>query len=59
MIRRLKFIQVGIGPKDAINIAISLDWLEYSEDFDPGEIVTCSEIITFVQGVFQWAEIQS
>lgn len=49
----------GHWAKDAINIAISLDWLEYSEDFDPGEIVTCSEIITFVQGVFQWAEIQS
>ena len=28
----------GHWAKDAINIAISLDWLEYSEDFDPGKL---------------------
>ena len=45
--------------KDAINIAISLGWLEYTDTFDPGEIVNCSEIINLLQIVFQWAENQT
>lgn len=41
--------------KDAINTAISLGWLEYSETFDPGRGVTCGEAVNFIQTVFLWA----
>lgn len=41
--------------KDAINTAISLGWVEYSEAFDPGRAVTCGEMVDFIQTVFQWA----
>ena len=41
--------------KDAINTAISLGWLEYSEAFDPGGVVTCGQAVDFIQTVFQWA----
>jgi hypothetical protein len=41
--------------KDAINTAISLGWVEYTETFDPGVAVTCGEMIDFIQTVFQWA----
>lgn len=41
--------------RDAINTAISLGWIEYTEAFDPGTTVTCGEMIDFIQAVFQWA----
>lgn len=41
--------------KDAINTAISLGWISYTEAFDPGATVTCGEMVNFIQTVFQWA----
>lgn len=41
--------------KDAINIAISLGWIDYTEAFDPGEPITCGDMITLIQGAFLWA----
>lgn len=41
--------------KDAINTAFSLGWLEPSEAFDPGGIVSAGEMVSFIQTVFQWA----
>ena len=40
---------------DAINQAVALDWIEYTEGFDPGAAVTCGEMVDFIQTVFQWA----
>lgn len=51
-------LEVYTGPywaKDAINTAISLGWIEYTEAFDPGVAVTCGEMVDFIQTVFQWA----
>lgn len=45
----------GHWAKEAINTAISLEWIEYSEAFDPGGVVTCGEMVSFIQTVFQWA----
>lgn len=41
--------------KDAINTAIALGWVEYSEAFDPGGAVTCGEMVDFIQVLFLWA----
>lgn len=41
--------------KDAINTAISLGWVEYSEAFDPGGTVSTGEMVDFIQTVFLWA----
>ena len=38
--------------KDAINTAIALNWIDYSEAFDPGGQVTCGAMIDFIQTVF-------
>lgn len=40
--------------KDAINTAISLEWI--SAGIDPGETVTTGDLAGFVQTVFKWAE---
>lgn len=40
--------------KDAINTAISLEWI--SAGIDPGETVTTGDLVGFVQTVFKWAE---
>lgn len=45
----------GHWAKDAINTAISLGWVEYSEAFDPGGAVGCGEMVVFIQAVFLWA----
>lgn len=40
--------------KDAINTAISLEWI--SAGIDPGQTVTTGDLAGFVQTVFKWAE---
>lgn len=40
--------------KNAVNRAFTLGWLEYSEAFDPGGIVTTDEMIELIQAVFRW-----
>lgn len=40
--------------KDAINTAISLEWI--SAGIDPGQTVTTGDLSGFVQTVFKWAE---
>lgn len=40
--------------KDAINTAISLEWI--SVGIDPGQTVTTGDLAGFVQTVFKWAE---
>lgn len=45
----------GHWARDSINTAISLGWIEYTVDFDPGEPVSSGEMASFIQTVFQWA----
>lgn len=40
---------------DAVNTAIGLGWINYSEIFDPGGPVTCGDMVGLIQTVFQWA----
>ena len=40
--------------KDSVNKAFTLGWLEYTEIFDPGRIVTTGEMIDLIQEVFRW-----
>ncbi len=40
--------------KDSVNKAFTLGWLEYTEVFDPGRIVTTGEMVDLIQEVFQW-----
>ncbi len=40
---------------DAVNTAIGLGWITYSETFDPGWPVSCGEAVDLIQTVFQWA----
>lgn len=41
--------------KNAVNKAVTLGWLEYSEMFDPGSAVTTSEMVNLIQAVFRWS----
>ena len=40
--------------KDSVNKAFTLGWLEYTEVFDPGSIVTTGEMVDLIQEVFRW-----
>lgn len=40
--------------KDSVNKAFTLGWLEYTEVFDPGRIVTTGEMVDLIQEVFRW-----
>lgn len=40
--------------KDSVNKAFTLGWLEYTEIFDPGRIVTTGEMVNLIQEVFRW-----
>ena len=40
--------------KDSVNKAFTLGWLEYTEIFDPGRIVTTGEMVDLIQEVFRW-----
>ena len=40
--------------KDSVNKAFTLGWLEYTETFDPGRIVTTGEMVDLIQEVFRW-----
>ena len=40
--------------KDSINKAFALGWLEYTEPFDPGSVVTTGEMVDLIQAVFRW-----
>lgn len=40
--------------KDSVNKAFTLGWLEYTEIFDPGSIVTTGEMVDLIQEVFRW-----
>lgn len=39
--------------KDSVNKAFTLGWLEYTEIFDPGRIVTTGEMVDLIQEVFR------
>lgn len=41
--------------KDSVNRAFTLGWLDYSETFDPGKIVTTGEMADLIQAVFRWS----
>ena len=41
--------------KDSVNKAFTLGWLEYSETFNPGKIVTTGEMADLIQAVFRWS----
>lgn len=41
--------------KDSVNRAFTLGWLNYSETFDPGKIVTTGEMADLIQAVFRWS----
>lgn len=41
--------------KESVNKAFTLGWLEYTEVFDPGRIVTTSEMVDLIQEVFRWS----
>ncbi len=41
--------------KDSVNRAFTLGWLEYSETFNPGKIVTTGEMADLIQAVFRWS----
>ena len=45
--------------KDALNTAISYDWIDYKDTFEPNAAVTRGEFIAFVNTVFIWANNQS
>ena len=40
--------------KDSVNKAFTLGWLEYTEVFDTGSIVTTGEMVDLIQEVFRW-----
>ena len=41
--------------KNSVNKAFTLGWLEYSETFNPGKIVTTGEMADLIQAVFRWS----
>jgi len=45
--------------KDALNTAISYNWIDYKDTFEADAAVTRGEFISFVNTVFDWANNQS